>query len=138
MERLATSGRDPECLRNRGQHQVGVADRGQRDPHHAVGEGRLQLRSDLKRHAGFAHPARAAQRHEAHVRSPEQGAHVRNFPLSAKQGSRWRGKQLVARDVLWCGGGQQGRRARCLLEGGAVCGRQLQRCCEHAECLGAG
>ena len=56
---------DPERLGDRADDQAGVADVGERDEHHAVGEGLTEPGGGLDRQAGLADAARPEQGHEA-------------------------------------------------------------------------
>ena len=96
--RLSASGtaplsREPERLRDRRQHELGVGERRERDEEHALRELLDELGRGLEREPGLARAARPGQRQQAHVLAPEplddRGQLPRSRPIS---GVGWTGR----------------------------------------------
>jgi hypothetical protein len=105
---------------------------------HSVGESVAQLGGDAQRQAGFAHPARAGQRKEAHFVAPQQGHGHGHLCLSPEQrGGRcrqeWRRVRTLPGEIESCGDGAGGG-----AQLSQLLGRQTQRSSQEGHGLQAG
>jgi hypothetical protein len=76
---------DAQGLGDRRQHEVGVADPGEVDEDHPVGEAVGHGVGDRQGQAGLAHPAGADQRQEGDRLVQQPSAGGRRFPLATDQ-----------------------------------------------------
>ncbi len=100
-ERLAAGLPHAECLSDGGNHQVGVADRGQRDVAQPVGKGILEVGCDVQAQARLANAGRADQGQQADVSAQEHAAHRRDLLVTADQRGRRR-RQVGRTRLPWC------------------------------------
>jgi hypothetical protein len=95
---------------------------------HSVGESVAQLGGDAQRQAGFAHPARASQRQEAHFVAGQHGRGHGHLCLAPEQrGCRcrqeWRRVRALPSEIDGRGGGAGGG-----AQLSQLLGCQVQRC----------
>ncbi len=84
-ERNVAALPDPEGLGDRGGDQGRVADRGEADEPHPIGEGRGDLGGHGLRQPGLAHPAGPGQRQQPHIVAAQEAGDGRHLALPADQ-----------------------------------------------------
>lgn len=124
-QRPRSSFRDAERLGDGGGDQLGVAQRGQRDPDRAVTKGGQRLLGHAHRQARLAHAAGAGQRDHTDFHPAEQGSHGRGLRLPSDQGRgrRWQ----TGADRCGVGFGRYRQRPCRRRQGSDITRRQEQR-----------
>jgi hypothetical protein len=92
LDRLARLFADAKRLRDRGDDELGVCQRRERDEVDAAGERLDELRRELQRESRFARAARPRQREQPNVGLAEEAQHLGELALSADERSRLHGQ----------------------------------------------